>query len=540
MTDTTALLLAAAYGAPLVLALACAVPGLRRLALALAPYAPVPALLAALDALTLGRIAARTPLLGLNFYLDAPGAVLMAAAAALWIAAGVAAGPLRAGDNGLRFTIGWLLTLAGGMGVFAATDLVTFYFVFALVSLPAYVLITHDGSARALRAGVVAIAFALFGEAILLLGLALLAAGEPSGSLYIADVMAALPDSPFAAPAVALTVAGLAMKMALPPMHGYLPLAYTAAPPAAAAALSAAGVNAGVIGLIRFVPFETGLPGLSEALTAAGLFAAFYGVALGLLQRNPKTILAYSSVSQMGVLAAVVGMGLSAEDPAALIQTAFYGANHLLVKGALFLGVGAAAARGGRRVLILAPAILLALNLGGLPLTGGGLAKLAVKDTLGSFVVGWLAAFSAAGTTLLMLHFAGRLASVEAEAPAAGRRRAELGWFSAVAAAVFLPYLFFPIVGQPIDAAFAPAALVDGLWPVLLGAALAFALRRAGDALPHVPPGDLVVVEEAGVMALARVGAMVERAEYAMRRWPAAAMALVALIVAFGVAFASG
>ena len=65
-------------------------------------------------------------------------------------------------------------------------------------------------------------------------------------------------------------------------------------------------------------------------------------------QQNPKAILGYSSVSQMGVIAAALGMALAAGDPNAPALVAFYAANHVLVKGALFLAVGAFAARGVR------------------------------------------------------------------------------------------------------------------------------------------------------------------------------------------------
>ena len=83
-----------------------------------------------------------------------------------------------------------------------------------------------------------------------------------------------------------------------------MPLAYTAAPIPAAAVLSGAAVKAGVIGLIRFLPFGAALPGWGEALAWAGFVSAFYGVAIGLTQQDPKTVLAYSSISQMGVIAA--------------------------------------------------------------------------------------------------------------------------------------------------------------------------------------------------------------------------------------------
>jgi len=124
-------------------------------------------------------------------------------------------------------------------------------------------------------------AFTVLGEAFLLMGFALLAAAEPSGSLRIADVMAALPGSPWRDAALALTIAGFGLKIALVPMHGWMPLAYTAAPIPAATVLSGAAVKAGVIGLIRFLPFESALPGWGDALVVLGLFSAFYGVATG-------------------------------------------------------------------------------------------------------------------------------------------------------------------------------------------------------------------------------------------------------------------
>jgi formate hydrogenlyase subunit 3/multisubunit Na+/H+ antiporter MnhD subunit len=274
-------------------------------------------------------------------------------------------------------------------------------------------------------------AFTVLGEAFLLIGFVLLAAAEPSGSLRIADVMAALPGSPWRDAALALLIAGFGLKIALVPTHGWMPLAYTAAPIPAATVLSGAAVKAGVIGLIRFLPFESALPGWGEALAVLGLFSAFYGVAIGITQQNPKTVLAYSSISQMGVIAAVLGMGLAAADKGTALDVAFYAAHHVLVKGALFLAIGVAAASSARRLWrVLPPAAVLALSLGGLPLTGGALAKLAVKAPLGDGVVGSLATVSAAGTTLLMLHFLRCLArgSAQDARAAAPARLACLGW----------------------------------------------------------------------------------------------------------------
>ena len=244
--------------------------------------------------------------------------------------------------------------------------------------------IADDEDAGSSRAGGVYMAFTLLGEAVLLIAFVMLAAGEPSGSLDIRAVVAALPASPWRDAALALLIVGFGMKIALAPLNGWMPLAYTAAPIPAAAVLSGAAVKAGVIGLIRFLPLSAAFPGWGEALAWAGFISAFYGVAIGLTQQDPKTILAYSSISQMGVIAAVIGLGLAGADQGAASDAAFYAANHVLVKAALFLTVGVVPhAQRPRRSLALIVAAALALSLGGLPLTGGALAKLAVKGQLG-------------------------------------------------------------------------------------------------------------------------------------------------------------
>ena len=88
-----------------------------------------------------------------------------------------------------------------------------------------------------------------------------------------------------------------------------------------------------MIGFIRFLPLGVAMPEWGEALAAAGMFSAFYGVLIGITQKNPKTVLAYSSVSQMGLLAAALGMGLAAGDIGTALGASFSAAHHVLVKG---------------------------------------------------------------------------------------------------------------------------------------------------------------------------------------------------------------
>jgi multicomponent Na+:H+ antiporter subunit A len=533
------LMLVATLATPLILTLACLSRRLRDQVLALLVLAPIPGLITALLAIGGAPLVFDQPQFHITLALDVPGAMLLGVAALLWIAGGVYAFTyLRGRANSGRFAVCWLLTLAGSLGVFIAADLLGFYLVFALVSLPTYGLVAHDEEGAARRAAGVYMAFTVLSEAFLLIGFVLLAAGEPNGSLQISDVVAALPQSPWRDAALALTVTGFALKIAMVPGHGWMPLAYTAAPIPAAAVLSGAAVKAGVIGLIRFLPFEAAMPGPGETLAALGLLSAFYGVAIGITQTNPKTVLAYSSISQMGVIAAVLGMGLAAGDNGTALDAAFYAAHHVLAKGALFMAIGVVAATSAhRRRWTLVLAAVLALSLGGFPLTGGALAKLAVKVPLGNGVAGMLATVSAASTTLLMLHFLQCLARTSSQDPeAAAPTGFALPWQSMALASVLVPWLLYPAAGGHVADALTPAALLEALWPILVGAVLALGLRHWRDRLPHVPEGDIVVAAEVAFRASYVVGAALERVDAQLRQWPAAGLALVTLVVAIGAA----
>jgi len=530
-------LLVAALVAPLIVLAIFLMFGLRGPARAITPLAAAPALAAAAFAIGDAPLGAELPALRMSLWLDRPGGLLLLAAALVWLIVSVFA--LREGQgrpSADRFAISWLLTMAGSLGVFIAADLLTFYLVYALVSVPAYYLVAHDEEAASRRAGGVYMAFALIGEAVLLIAFVMLAAGEPSGSVQIREVVTASVASPWRDASLALIIIGFGMKIALVPLHGWMPLTYTAAPIPAAAVLSGAGVKAGVIGLIRFLPLSAAFPGWGEALVWVGFIGAFYGVAIGVTQRDPKTMLAYSSVSQMGVIAVAFGMALASADQGAATNVAFYAANHVLVKAALFLSVGAVAALDGRaRTLALIVAALLGLSLAGLPLTGGALAKLAVKDQLGDGAVGVASQLSGAATTALMLVFVMRLARSPAAGRAGASRSRLWSWAALAVAALLIPWLMFRAVGSPAEA-LDPAKLWDTVWPMLIGAAVAAGVWAAGDRLPRIPVGDIVIAEEAAFRASLSLGPMFERADRALREWPAAGLALLMVALALAAA----
>jgi formate hydrogenlyase subunit 3/multisubunit Na+/H+ antiporter MnhD subunit len=537
---TAGALLAFTLALPLAMLLACLSPQLRNRMPELLALAPLPALAAALFAANGSSLVLSQALLGLTLVLDTPGRMLLGAAALLWMAAGAYAGVyLRGSPNGGSFAVWWLMTLTGSVGIFIAADMIGFYLFYTLVSLAAYGLVVYDGSSAARRAASINVALAILGEAFLLMAFILLAAAAPGGSLLIRDAVAALSTSPWRDPALTLLILGFGLKIGSVLLHIWMPLTYSAAPIPAAAVLSGAAVKAGVIGLIRFLPFDVPLPVWGEIVVAVGLISAFYGVAIGITQANPKTILAYSSISQMGLIAAVLGMGLAAGDRSVSTAAAFYAVHHVFVKGGLFLAIGVAALSKQRRLWsVLLPAAVLALGLGGLPLTGGALAKLAVKAPLGDGFVGLLAMLSAAASTLLMTHFLRRLAATtgtdSTSVPSTGVLPP---WLATAFAAVAVPWVLFSAAGiGSLAEALSPAAIWSALWPVLIGLLLAVGLRRWERWLPRVPEGDVVVLAERAARAALACGGPLERAESALRHWPIAGLSLLAVALMLGAA----
>jgi formate hydrogenlyase subunit 3/multisubunit Na+/H+ antiporter MnhD subunit len=533
-------LLAGALLFPLGMLLACLWPGaLLRMPSYLA-FAPIPAFAAVLFVADDSPLVVGPPRLHLTFALDLPGALLLGVAALLWITAGAYASPyLQGRPNRGRFAVCWLTALTGCIGVFLAADMVGFYLFLAMLTLGACGLIIQHETADAWRAGALYIGLGLLAETLLLIAFVLLAADIPGNGLLIADAAAALPMSPHRDLIIGLLIAGFGMKAGLVPFHVWMPRAYAAAPTPAAAVLSGAAVKASILGMIRFLPLDTALPHTGTLLAAAGLFAALYGVVIGMTQRRPKVVLAYSSVSQMGFIVAVIGMGMIAGDGRAALAAIFYSANHVLVKGALFLSIGVIAAT-GRRYLwpMLLPVAIIAVGLGGLPLTGGALAKIVVDGPLGDGAANTVATLSAVGTTLLMLQFVrGLITTVSTDQEATAAPSLFWPWLSTAAASLVVPWaLFLAVPEGMLPNPLAPELLWKALFPVLLGAILAAVVWRWVRRLPHIPEGDIVVVLDGCVKIALAWGKTIEQAEGMLRRWHVAGISLLALTLALGAA----
>ncbi len=516
---------------PLGMALLLLWTPLRPLIVRALGLAPVPGLLL-LPAAWDGSYSSFTLQGGWTYVLDQPGALMLAASTLLWIIGGLAASRwLKRRPDQARFALWWLLTLSGSLGVFVAGDLVSFYALYALASLPAYGLIACSGSKEDQRAGRITVAAALIGEGLILAAFVLLVSSAPGQGLAIAAVMNALPLSPHADLIIVLVVIGFGLKIGLVPLHGWMPLSYAAGPLAATAVLSGATSKAGIIGLIRFLPHDAAMPLAGGLILAAGLFSAFYGALLGLTQSNPRSVLAYSSVSQLGQMAAVLGAGLAAGAPGAGTIVAFYAVYHVLVKGGLFLMLGAKGQRVASWQLGLAG--FMALGFAGLPFTGGALGKLAFKDIIGSGATGVLFSLAAIGSTLLMLHFL-RLV----RAAAAGPKQDLLSpaaWIAAMIAATLLQWsLFASVTGVSATYALTPEVLFELAWPIAAGAVIAWGLAAAGTQLPRLSPGDvgakfIAVIERQAP----RLASLMTRFETQAHQWQVSTLTMAAALILF-------
>ncbi len=241
----------------------------------------------------------------------------------------------------------------------------------------------------------------------------------------------------------------------------------------------------------------------------------------------------------MGVIAAALGTALMAGDASASSSVGFYAANHVLVKGALFLTIGAFAGNRAAPQWRLLLAGALALSLAGLPFSGGALAKLASKS---QFASGWpaaLAAASSVATALLMLHFLSRLRLATAQAENATPAGLVRWWPRLALGALLLPWALYPSIGD-VSEAFGWAKMWDGVWPLLIAAALAYGFSDLQQRLPRIHEGDSVVILERGFAKSLGLGKAFEGIDARLRQWPAAGLSLVLIALVLAAATALG
>jgi len=496
-------------------AFSASLDGSRRLL----PLASLPALLVAL--LPGAPLDLSAVLLGLRLEADAIARTLLLLIGLAWTAAAWFAAD-RLDDRFRSFALCWLAALGGIVIAALAADLATFYTGYVVMTFAAYGLVIHERDPAALRAGRIYLVLALAGEALLLAGLLLIGAALGNADL---DTLPAAMQGQDTALAATLVLAGFAVKIGVVPVHLWLPLAHSVAPVPASAILSGVLVKAGLLGALRIVPAE---PFANETLVmglvALGLFTALYGVVMGLSQQRLKTVLAYSTVSQMGLLFAALALALPPGAQRGGPLLAVLVLHHGLNKAALFLAAGSLPGASRWRLGLLA---LPALAIAGLPFTTGDLAKGLLKDALyGGPMAAWAVPMITLGslaTALLMLRVFSLVRSGYAGEPGAKPPPLHPAWSLLVVLGFVVPWLQAGVdgVARVPDA----PAVWAALWPPLLALALALAWQRLGRPSPRwrVPEGDLLVPVVALLDIAARFGSRVLGAGAAardrIRRW---------------------
>lgn len=318
----------------------------------------------AVTLLLIGQISADTPMtyamggweppVGIEYRIDTLNAyvltVLAAIASVIIIFAKESVAKEIPASKQAHFYTVYLLCLAGLFGILSTNDVFNIYVFLEISSLATYTLIAMGQDRRALSASFTYLVIGTLGATFILIGIGLLY--MMTGTLNITDLSQRLQDVDNTKPvlaAFAFFIVGLCMKIALFPLHGWLPNAYAYSPSFVSAFLASTATKVGVYVLIRILyslfgfhfSLETGP--LGGVFIFLGIVAVFVGSAIAIFQHNVKKMLAYSSIAQIGYI--VIGIGLA--NSTGLAASIMHIANHALAKGALFMAAGCMAYRLG-------------------------------------------------------------------------------------------------------------------------------------------------------------------------------------------------
>jgi NADH-quinone oxidoreductase subunit M len=279
------------------------------------------------------------PSLGISYHLGVDGLSVWLVVLTALLTPLALLGSWRGIETRVReFQVFTLLSEAGMLGVFCALDLVLFYVFWEAMLIPMYFLIGIWGHARRIYAAVKFFLFTMAGSVLMLVAFLVLYQRSGTSSFDLARLVAA-PVAPslqmwlFAAFALAF-----AIKVPLVPLHTWLPDAHVEAPTAGSVLLAGVLLKMGVYGFLRLaIPlFPVAAARFAPWLATLAVIGAVYGALVALVQPNMKKLVAYSSVSHLGL----VMLGVSALTPTAVVGSVYQMLNHGVSTGALFLLVG--------------------------------------------------------------------------------------------------------------------------------------------------------------------------------------------------------
>ncbi len=336
------------------------------------------------------------PPLGIEYRVDATNALvlflisLMATVTLVFARDSIAAEVVRKGHT--LFYACFMLCVTGLLGVVITGDAFNVFVFLEISSLSTYVLIAAGAKRdrRALTAAFDYLILGTIGATFFVIGIGMLYMS--TGTLNMADMavrIADLGDNRTVLAGFVFIVVGMALKVAMFPLHLWLPNAYTFAPSAVTVFLAATATKAAIYVMIRFLfsvftpAFDFELRTLTYILAPLAVIAMFAGSFVAVFQSDFKRMLAYSSLAQIGYMILGITLLNSSGISAALVHIF----NHGITKGLLFMCVGAFVLRTGgsfytqieglgRRMPITCGALVVGgLSLIGVPGTAGFVSK---------------------------------------------------------------------------------------------------------------------------------------------------------------------
>ncbi|WP_029075605.1 monovalent cation/H+ antiporter subunit D family protein [Kaistia adipata] len=319
-----------------------------------------------------------------------------------------------------------LLCVAGLLGIAATGDAFNAFVFLEVSSLATYTLIALGRDRRALVAAYQYLIVGTIGATLYVIGVGLIYLSTGTLNIgLIVERLASLQGSRALTVAEAFIVVGIALKLALFPLHAWLPNAYAYAPSAATVLLASTATKVAVYLLARYLftvfggDIDVGAIPISAILIGLSVAAMFIPSAAAIFQNDVKRILALSSVGQIGYIT----LGLALANQTGLTGGLLHLFNHALMKGAAFMAIGAVVYRAGTARLddlsgigrtmpwTVAALTIAGLALIGVPGTSGFVSKYYLILGALEAGLGWLAILIVASSLLAVLYV-GRIVEV--------------------------------------------------------------------------------------------------------------------------------
>jgi len=383
------------------------------------------------------------PPIGIEYRVDTMNAfvlVIVAATSALVLpfARKSVRGEIEPSKQALFYTV-FTLCLCGLLGVTITGDAFNIFVFLEISSLSTYVLVAMGArrDRRALTASYTYLIMGTIGATFYVIGLGLLY--QATGTLNLEDLavrLAPLGELTSVRAGFAFIMVGLGLKLAMFPLHAWLPNAYTYAPSVVSIFLAATSTKVAVYVLLRFMftVFGYDFPvvelSLATVFVPLALAAMFIASTVAVFQTDLKRLLAYSSVAQIGYMI----LGFSMASVTGLTATIVHMFNHAAMKAVLFMVAGAVVYRVGSTAVAsfaglgrqmpwtMAAFVIGGLSLIGVPLTVGFISKWYL--ILGALETGdWLIAIAIVASSLIAVMYVWRVVEIAYLTPAPADRK---------------------------------------------------------------------------------------------------------------------